>query len=246
MMLDIGNACTLEELFEMWEGKHISEKKNNFIIDGIVNSEKWDAISSEGPKICLLLKESYFDSKSYEKDLLLPNCNLERHHWNGYIERKNGHYVYDLAKHLKEHAPWFMWCRVETWMSRLFALLGENVDAPIQAISVLNIKKSEGKPSSDYYDILRYAHDDRQFIRKELELIDPDIIICGATYDYCSKEDIFDDLHEITNLKDFGNRKVAHDGKRVILDCYHPSAPNISYDKAERFFKTGLQFAQML
>lgn len=228
---------TLGQLFTLWRKKHREEQLQSFIIDGIVNDREW---KGESLKVCFLLKESYINPKEYEKDMLRPDHNLKKRHWNAYINKEDGIYVYDMATHMREHAPWYMWCRVAAWMSKLFKLLGIETENPLQKIAVVNIKKSEGKSSSDYGDIMNYAREDRELIRKELELIDPDLIICGATYDYCVEEGIFDDLKELGTLKNFKNRKVACAGRRVIFDCYHPSA-SISYDKIESFFKEALQ-----
>ena len=238
MLNCIDNVTTLDELFTAWQEKHKFKRENKFIVDGIVNKERWDAASI---KICFLLKECYFDSEEYERDLHIPNQNVEKHHWNSYIVNRGGHYIYNLAKHLKDHTPWMMWCKVNQWMKRIYSILGEVEDNPIQSIAIVNIKKSEGRPQSNYQDILNYAHDDQCLIRKELEIINPDLVICGNTYDFCVKERLFDDIHEITTLTNFAHRKIACSGKTILFDCYHPSA-RVSYDKIESFFCEALQY----
>ena len=241
-MKDLEKVQTVEELLELWQQRHQNKRKNRFIKDGIINENIWHKTEV---KVCFLLKESYFDASEYEKDVLLPDRNLKKHHWNAHISCHDGHYVYDLAEHLNKHEPWFMWRKVENWTKVLLQILGLSVATPIQNIAVINIKKSEGVSESDYQDILSYAYDDCVLIRKEIELVDPDIIICGATYDYCVKAGLFDAPQEVAVLKDFGSRKVLRYGKRIILDCYHPSA-RISYEKVEKFFKEALQHVKIL
>lgn len=225
----------LQDLLKEWKVRHQCLGKNQFIFDGIINEERWNKAKL---KVCILLKESYFDLDVYKKDILQTDNNVVQHHWNRYIVNDNGLYTYDLARHLKEHKPWFMWCKVENWLNSLFQFLGMDIDDPIQEIALVNIKKSNGVSLSNDADILEYAHLDCDLIRKELDIIDPDIIICGATYDYCIKENIFDDIQIITRLEDFKNRIIAKSAERLILDCYHPAAFTISYEKIRNYFKT--------
>ena len=230
----MNKTIELQELFKEWKNRHQSLGKNQFIFDGIVNEARWNAAK---PKICFLLKESYFDLDDYKNDILLPDNNDVKHHWNRYIANDDGLYTYDIARHLKEHKTWFMWCKVEKWLSSLYQILGMDIDAPIQEIALVNIKKSNGVSRSKDKDILDYAHMDCDMIRRELDIIDPDVIICGATYNYCIKENIFDDVQVIAKLEGFRNRVVAKSGKRLILDCYHPAAFTVSYEKIGNYFK---------
>ena len=46
---------------------------------------------------------------------------------------------------------------------------------------MVNVKKSAGEKVSDYKEIQRYAEYDRRELRREIELIDPTVIVCGYT-----------------------------------------------------------------
>ena len=48
----------------------------------------------------------------------------------------------------------------------------------IDRIAVVNVKKSNGENSSNYEDLEKYAIEDRAEIKRELEIIRPDIIVC--------------------------------------------------------------------
>ena len=41
------------------------------------------------------------------------------------------------------------------------------------------MKKSNGGNSSDYEDLKKYAEEDKEELKKELQIIEPDIIVCG-------------------------------------------------------------------
>ena len=66
----------------------------------------------------------------------------------------------------------------------------EEYKLALQEIAVINLKKSGGKSSSDYDEIAEYAKYDCEEIKKEFELMDPDIIICGFTF-YVLKDIVF-------------------------------------------------------
>lgn len=233
----------LQNLLTEWAQKHQEAGSNRFIFDGIVNPERWN---KSALKVCFLLKESYFDSEQYEADLLMPGCNSTVHHWNPHIENHLGFYTYNLVEHLREHDPWLMWCRVKEWTNRFYRLAGMNIADAINEIAVLNLKKSNGTSKSDAKDILKYANNDRELIIRELELIDPDIVICGGTYEYCIAADLLENLETIAELNIFKKQVVAKSGKRLVLDCYHPAYPAVSYDKIEEYFKAVIPYLESI
>ena len=228
----------LRELFNEWETRHRGLGKKQFIVDGFVDEGEWNKSEL---KICFLLKESYFDLEEYKKDLLMPNQNNIKHHWNNHIKDQDGMCIYNLVEHLKEHRPWFMWCRVEEWLKSIFGLWGMDSADPIHKIAIINIKKSDGEHRSNGNDILQYARDDGDLIKRELEIIDPDVVICGGTYGYCVREGLFDDLQIIDKVDKFNGRIIAKSGKRIVVDCYHP-AYSISYDRMDDYFANILPY----
>ena len=92
----------------------------------------------------------------------------------------------------------------------------------LRKIAVLNIKKSGGKHSSVYEEISTYAEVDAEEIIREIELIDPDVVICGAT---------FGDINSISghSVKKGSNENWfyysnAIGGKeRLFIDYFHPA-----------------------
>ena len=221
--MGVDDCKTLQELMTYWRNKEpqpatyeingetreivINHRENFFIPDGIIDENVWNTLP-QGKKILFVLKEAYED-------------NHENEGWSLNVE-------------LRESGPWSaIWNRVSEWsygISNTFI----NTVAPyrkldkqcaneyLRKISVLNIKKSGGQRSSVYEEISAYAKEDSQEIIREIELIDPDIIICGAT---------FADINEITGRtveKDSNDNWYyfidAVGGKeRLFIDYYHPA-----------------------
>lgn len=216
------NACmTEEELFKLWKTKDIYNAeyyegnkkieftinhKNVFIADGIINPEIWNN-RSKGKHILFVLKEAY-----------------------------GGENDWSLADEVRVHAPWSaIWHRIVEWTYGLTNTTVERIaryepgkisfEKPNQwlnEIAVLNIKKSGGDSQSHYGEISAYADYDSKEIIRQIEIINPDIIICGAT---------FGDINRI-----MGNpcKKGECDNwfyysdaigkrERLFIDYYHPA-----------------------
>ena len=89
----------------------------------------------------------------------------------------------------------------------------------MQSIAFMNIKKTGGGASADNTIIRKIADRHKHFIRREIELINPDIIIAGV-----GKTEILQIILQDIKFKNSGfDIWVAkHKGYKVI-DFYHPS-----------------------
>ncbi len=206
----IQNAKTLNELFEIWKGKEtqgdINHAENIFIPDGIVNEECWNDPNKK--RILFVLKEAYGDD------------------WG----------IHTLATWLRDNHPEKrMWKRVAKWafgiqnttittLQPYMDNIGEAHSESLDQIAVMNLKKSGGESTSDYDDIRKYAEYDKHELKKEFELIDPDIIICGSTFKtlgecvFGPNEFVVGDRNEnwFYNVEVFGKT-------RLFIDYYHPA-----------------------
>ena len=146
-------------LFEEWEKRHLAKGYKRFIRDGIVNEDWWFQEQSV-PKICFFLKEARTQEDGY-----------------------------NLVKDLYEREPWKLWQRVAIWTQAIqLAFTGErpyDVDKiqmksheAVRQTAVVNVKKSNGLAESDGEDLWQYVREDRDLLKKELELVNPDIILC--------------------------------------------------------------------
>lgn len=214
---------TEQDLFDLWTTKPSINKSYNeenketqividhskvFIRDGVVNKKVWYC-ENKKKRILFVLKEAY-----------------------------GGEASWSLADELKIRAPWAsIWKRVVEWT---YGVQNTTVDKIaryepasismeadnewLNQISVINIKKSGGVSSSKYEEILLYADFDKLELRKQIEIIDPEIIVCGSTFGALNllydnqirtKEFYCDNWYYFTDV--IGGKD------RLVIDYYHPA-----------------------
>lgn len=190
----------LDNLFSIWEQRHLEAGYKRFIRDGIVDEEWWQQ-TQDVPKVCFFLKEARTD-------------------------REEG---YNLVNDLYEYEPWNLWQRVAVWTQAIHnAVAGEcaynestikqkSHDA-VRQTAVVNVKKSNGLAESAEEDLLKYVSEDKDLLKKELEIINPDVIVCGYTFGML-KRVLGDEL-------DCGTTSDTMYGfwkDKLIIDYYHPA-----------------------
>lgn len=200
----INNCTTLEELFELWKTEYEGKV---FVTDGIVNPQKWN---SQKVRPMFLLKDAYGGD---------ANWNLINDH---------------ILRHLDSNVD-NTWKKVTQWSYGLMNT-DENKIQPfdenlipkkygneyLQSMAVVNIKKESGKSKSVWEELEVAVEKDKDFIKREIELIDPTVIVCGYT---------ISQLEKIlgVEIKKERNRNLYYyteiNGKTIIvLDYYHPAS----------------------
>ena len=111
-------------------------------------------------------------------------------------------------------------------------------------ISFMNLKKVGGSGSSDPEVIRSTTDRDKGLLRRQIEIIDPDIIVGGIGRDSRLWSLLFPDIM----LQDCGfDIRVACVGRVRVIDFYHPSyrvARAMSYSVLGRVFQSG-KFAEL-
>lgn len=147
------------------ETQIIDHANSVFIRDGVVCPDQW---FSQSIRPLFLLKEA----PRWEND-----CDLIKDHLT-----KN----YDIHK---------MWQRISFWTKGLFETTPDYLmpfesrspdtlcygNEHLKKIAVINVRKSDCENSSDIKIIEAYGEFDKSRLRKQLELCDPTIIVCGYT-----------------------------------------------------------------
>ena len=182
-------------LMNEWRRKYINQA---FIEDGIVHFPTWE---KQEKKILILLKEAY-NSESIIKDL---------------FENEPFHNIWQTtARYIKA---------LELTKSNYLPTLEEvnNYEPQIlQKIAILNIKKADGKNISDYKELKSIAADDIELIKKQINLIKPNIIICGGTK--CFFDDIFWQSIGFNKYPIPETDEIIYTSQNaVLLDISHPS-----------------------
>ena len=126
--------------------------------------------------------------------------------------------------------PWTMWRKVAIWTQAIYNAFNDNIceyddevlrskeKAIIDRIAVVNVKKSNGGSESEYEDLKKYAIEDRLEIKRELEIIQPDIIVCGNNLSLLKLI-----LGEELQNDDTWDNMLALWKDTLVLDYYHPA-----------------------
>lgn len=204
-------SSQLNSLMAEWSAAHKERGWKCFISDGIVDSVAYECAS---PKICFFLKEAY--SKNNDTD------------WS-------------LTEWLADGAMTRMWGTVAEWAYGITHTTPDYIPHKpqlsyaektelLKAVAVANVKKSNGDVQSDYGDLMHYATTDQAFLKRELEIISPTVIVCGNNSSL---------LRLLYGAKLQANGKVSAEGEipyqfmrengyavvgnQIILDFYHPA-----------------------
>ncbi len=196
---------SINALFNDWI-ENQKDKGGTFIKDGVISPNDWFA---QDIRPLFLLKEAYGEGNT----------------WN----------LVDLINNTSKSAVG-AFAAIPYWTEAIFNTTKDKIEPfkgnskyrklgndMLKKIAVVNVKKYNGKSSSQYNDILKYAEEDSAFLKREIEIIDPTIIICGYTIRPLEK--ILD-----VNLKDgekynellFYTANI-NGRETLVIDFWHPS-----------------------
>lgn len=246
-MKEINYNGKLDALFKKWKTESQRNGHEGFCADGLMyRGEKWEKEIyvgkrkgdennlwlNEPKRILFLLKDTNGN----------PNCD-NREFYPGANHKINLHY--------KNLAYW------------LFGLssIDEKTDAPdfdslyfwddvyivfdTKPFAIVNCKKESGGSRISNYELSKHIGIYSDFIKKEIEILDPDIIVCGGGSSRIKNffiEKIYTDVDPINNW-------IYYDKKnnKVIIDSYHPSyfqiegGSNTIYTKMMESYKAFLE-----
>lgn len=148
-----------EEFLDEWpntDGKHL-------IRDGVFYWDKW---KNAQPRVLFLLKEAYADSDTFidVRKLVRQRNKPKDQTWNRLAD----------------------WAYLAQYGMKDSASLGdksksERFDA-LRSCGVMNIKKTGGVKQSNNKQIKQIALESADHLLKQIELLDPQIVICGNTW----------------------------------------------------------------
>ena len=84
-------------------------------------------------------------------------------------------------------------------------------------------------------EIAAYGINDKDFIKKEIELIDPDVIICGGSVTINTLDEIYDKsiIKKPSDLVAFYFSDIIGGKERLFIDFYHPA---VRYPKVLTYY----------
>jgi hypothetical protein len=204
----------LQEVDEAFDSIREKENRQDYpIYDGIVDIDRYLSVS---PKILWILKEPYDDfdkngkpcggswsitedvfacaAKSGNKPPFAPIAYVTYSVFNNFVKYSEMDYVTEDPR---------------IWEA-------------LKNIAYINVNKFPGKKSSDSEIIASYYQKNRELLKKQIEAINPDIVIAGNIL-YLFYEDF--DLTKL-DLKSGGPDKSAEfcqKNGRLFINAYHPS-----------------------
>ena len=186
------NAKTqeLDKLFARWQDSY-GDLSSRFAKDGIIWEEKWN---QEPRKVLFLMKET----NDYAGDLRQL---VREHPW-----RVPGYWAYGLQHLTIVHTPLFIDAKkTENWQNACWSS------------AIVNLKKLAGGHTPDPTQMLESTKRDLALINEELDIIQPDIVVCCGTFDFI--KDVISDLQPIGS----DGRCYKH-SNAIWIDFPHPEA----------------------
>lgn len=186
------------DLMKRWREKEYHKGKE-FIEDGIIDFPRWQKAKR---KVMFLLKEAYGGAG----DL----CQIIRDDWKGpkyKVWWSASYWLYAINKVQSCHIP-------------VFPKKGEEVEECVEMLlssAIVNLKKSDGKSYSKPDELKEYTLEDLSLLREQIELISPDLIVVGNTFEYL--EILFPD-----SIKPVGASGLVWQEKdKKIINYWHPA-----------------------
>ena len=180
----------------------------------------WETWVKQNPKILFLLKEPHSD---FLPAYPIRNMPIER---GFFLNIGLWHYAIK---------SFFCDSKRASFNNAIEEVKRQNVGELMDQIAIVNVKKKdENKSISNNADIKSYAKSDKDgaLLKKQIDIIDPNIVICGNTMD--SYDLIYYD-DENYNLRVEKNKcKIWEWSDRLVVDFWHPA----NRKKTEELFNT--------
>lgn len=204
----------LDNLFAQWRhgaGQH------NFIEDGIVDESIWNSTKL---KVLFLLKDANDEKSTKDWDLREFLRNGAHDGTQGYTATWGliARYAYGI------HNGFCKWASTEHKISGVDFSIHTQRQEYLKSIAVMNIKKSGGAGTNKRDELEAAVDLSAFFIRKEIGIIAPEVIVAGGT-GWLIPE-IFtepDPLEEVTLATGVMCQKIRNENCH-ILHYYHPQA----------------------
>lgn len=187
----------LKSLEIQWKNERSHYK--DFVIDGILDPVEY--LKSE-PKILFLLKESNSD--------FFKIAPLSSEHKKGYGPSGSSPLFWRYMRAYESIIR-------DIWANELFDENKIRIDKekPNNSTAYLNLKKTcENKSVSNNNDLLKYALHDKEYLKQQINLINPEVIYCGGTFKFYR--------HLDTNCK-YISEHLYESNNRIVIEYLHPA-----------------------
>lgn len=194
---EISEIKCIDELMVAWE--EAFPEGWHFNHDGVISKENWD---SSRKKVLFVLKET---NKAKQNVVTAINRAIEAKSngwWRGKVLRRVGRWAYGIQSYDGVVPP------------LKDAKLNEK--NAIKSIAYINIRKTSGRATTNQKMFDAHASEFSHFVRRQIELINPDIVVLCGTYNQV-KRYIFPEIKKISD------RIHIYEGV-VFINAFHPAA----------------------
>jgi len=194
---EVSGIDCLDNLMDAWE--EAFPEGWHFNRDGVISKENWD---SGGKKVLFVLKET---NKAKQNVVTAINRAMEVKKsgwWRGKVLRRVGRWAYGLQNYDGVVPP------------LKDAKLNEK--NAINSIAYINIRKAAGKARTNRKTFDAHASEYSSFVRRQIELINPDIVVLCGTYSQVKR-------YVFPELKKVSERVHLNEGV-VFINAFHPAA----------------------
>jgi len=218
----------LDVLFENWEKKSIENGYDRFCRDGLmckgeIYDEKWD-LRSQGnenelwynaPKrVLFLCKDPNIGADYPVEDFRERNCHKKGENIKVLFYKNMAYWLYGLLNVDNNGiAPKF-----ETLTDEIITDFFDKTP-----FAYVNCKKEAGVEKVSNTDLQNHIDLYKDFIKQEIEILNPDIIVCGGGSSIIKNfvKEIYTDIEKIND----SNNWIYYSKKnnKVVIDSYHPS-----------------------
>jgi hypothetical protein len=196
--VDISKIEGLDSLLDAWEQKFPTDKWH-FNRDGIISSEHW--IKSD-VKILFVLKETNKAKQNVVNAITNALSSKKSGWWRGKVLRRVGRWAYGLASY-SEEVPSFENAKIRakdaTW-----------------SVAYINMRKTAGGAKTEKRSFDSHVKDYAPYIRRQIELIEPDVVVLGGTFNSV-KRHIFPQMEHVCE-------RIHRHKKIIFINAFHPAA----------------------
>ncbi|MFM2199905.1 MAG: hypothetical protein RLZZ505_3337 [Verrucomicrobiota bacterium] len=178
-----------------------------FYPDGVIEPEKW---ANAPIKILFLNKEAHDSNNPDTEGFDLTRLIREKMEFKSYRSTYRNTAVWAYAIH---KAVMTGSAGLPRW-DKILDSVNDEVENSFHSCAIVNIKKSGGVSISIDSDLEKYVELDKDLLRRQIDLINPDLIIAGSVWSLV--KDLWPDCEELFDA-------VHQHRDTVIIDFWHPA-----------------------
>ncbi|MGI4843827.1 MAG: hypothetical protein ACRYF7_10990 [Janthinobacterium lividum] len=196
--MTIDYPCAAADLFSRWRASS-PDFQDHFVEDGIIDLIKWERTETQ---VLFILRETNGYRNSMAA-LIHKACttHLSSKLWDRPTFHNVGRWAYGLLHATEAGFP-------------SFEAAHKNRKTSLLACAFINLKKTTGGPRAT--EAVEHATArDAIFLREQIELINPQVVVCGGTYK-AIKQHLYPDIRRVAP-------RVHEAGGRLFINANHPS-----------------------